>query len=102
MLGCVDGRRLTLEEVHRFPNGPVAVGEHLHWDAGQLLAEIKTPLGACTQRGVRLDALGIDTWGVDFGLLVGAPHLAGQPTASPPPQPGADPTPRSDISRLHP
>ncbi len=69
MLGTFDGQRLRLEELHRFENGPARLGGHLCWNAVRLYEELKAGLGRCTQRGVRLDAFGIDTWGVDFGLL---------------------------------
>jgi rhamnulokinase len=69
VLGAFDGERLSLEEVHRFPNGPVAIHEKLYWNAFGLLAEIKAGITRCTERGVKLDAIGIDTWGVDFALL---------------------------------
>jgi len=69
VLGTFDGERLRLEELHRFANGPVAVGGRLYWNALSLLEEIKVGIRTCTARGVRLESIGIDTWGVDFGLL---------------------------------
>jgi rhamnulokinase len=71
MLGCFDGAKLTLEELHRFENGPVRLGDGLYWDALRLFEQIKAGLARCTQRGIQLDAVGIDTWGVDFGLMAG-------------------------------
>ena len=44
LLGKLDGERLTLEEVHRFPNGPVRMLQTLHWDLPRLFDEIKTAL----------------------------------------------------------
>ena len=41
-VGHFDGNSLRLEEIHRFPNGPVLVNGHLYWDALRLLSEIKT------------------------------------------------------------
>jgi len=69
MLGRLDQTRLTVEEIHRFENRPVAVTGKLYWNALSLFDEIKAALGVCTRRGVRLDSIGIDTWGVDFALL---------------------------------
>ncbi|MEP0845360.1 MAG: rhamnulokinase [Phycisphaerae bacterium] len=69
LLGRFDGATLQLEELHRFPNGPVAVRGRLYWDAFALFEQIRRAIGLCTNRGVPLDALGIDTWGVDFALL---------------------------------
>src|SRR4030042_745629 len=75
VLGRFDGAKLTLEELHRFENGPVRLGDGLLWNALDLLAGIKTGIGRATQRGIRLDAVGIDTWGVDFALLAGGELL---------------------------
>lgn len=69
LLGRFDGTTLQLEELHRFPNGPTAVRGRLYWNAFALFEHIRQAIGLCTKRGVRLDALGIDTWGVDFALL---------------------------------
>ena len=75
MLGAFDGKRLSLEEIHRFQNGPVAIGGNLYWNAFALFDEIKAGIARCSERGIKLDAVGIDTWGVDFALLArgGAP-----------------------------
>ena len=68
VLGIFDGRQLKLQEVHRFPNEPVAVGGHLYWDVLRLLHEIKNGLKKAHEMG-GFDSIGIDTWGVDYGLL---------------------------------
>jgi rhamnulokinase len=68
MLGQFDGSRLELGEVHRFPNGPVQVFQHLYWDPLRLFGEMQQGLGLVASQG-GIDALGIDTWGVDFALL---------------------------------
>ncbi|MBM3280539.1 MAG: rhamnulokinase [Candidatus Handelsmanbacteria bacterium] len=68
MLGLFDGARLELGEVHRFANGPVPVFEHLYWDPLRLFAEMQQGLGLAAGQG-KIDAIGIDTWGVDFALL---------------------------------
>ena len=84
IIGRFDGERLTLEEVHRFVNGPVhlpsARGDSLHWDAPRLFVEIQEGLRkavACC--GADLASLGIDTWGVDYGLLDRNDRLVGLP-----------------------
>ncbi len=73
-----DGARFELEAAHRFPNGPVRVGETLHWDAPKLLAEIKKGLRLCAQKAP-LAGIGVDTWGVDFGLLGARDELLENP-----------------------
>ncbi len=70
MLGRFDGERLALEEVHRFPNGPVRVLDSLHWDVLRLFGELKRGLAAgAKQAGGSLTSAGVDTWGVDYALL---------------------------------
>ena len=62
--GRFDGRVMTLEPCHRFPNRPVRLPDGLRWNLLQLFAEA---VGAL--RGRRLDGVGVDTWGVDYALL---------------------------------
>lgn len=63
-----DGKRITLNEVHRFLNEPVSVGGTVYWDVLRLFHEIKQGLLKAKQSG-GFDSIGIDTWGVDFGLI---------------------------------
>lgn len=80
ILGEFDGAQLTLDEVHRFPNEPVFVGNSLYWDVLRLYHEMKQGILKCVHSGHKdLASLGIDTWGVDFGLLDGAGKLLGNP-----------------------
>jgi rhamnulokinase len=80
LLGRWDGARWTLDELHRFPNGPVAVLGHLYWDVLRLWSEIQTGLARYT---AAFDAppagIGVDTWGVDLALLDAQGHLLGNP-----------------------
>lgn len=70
MLGIFDGEKITLEEVHRFPNDPVAVNGTLYWDILRLFHELKTGIIECRKKGHSdISSIAIDTWGVDFGLL---------------------------------
>ena len=70
LLGQFDGERLELVEVHRFPNIPTRLPDGLHWDVLRLWAEIKSGLAMSVKKvGKELVSLGLDTWGVDFGLL---------------------------------
>lgn len=80
VVGFFDGERVRLEDAHRFPNGPVRVGETLYWDALRLFAELKHGLGqAVARHGDDFAGIGIDTWGVDFGLLGRDDRLLGNP-----------------------
>lgn len=78
IVGRFDGQRLTLEVVHRFPNGPVRVGDHLYWDILRLWQEMQTGLRIAAGAGP-LDSVGVDTWGVDFALLGRGDVLLGNP-----------------------
>jgi len=70
MLGTLGDGRLSLEELHRFANEPVEVCGTLHWDALCLYSNILKGLRAYAQKcGDAVDGIGVDTWGVDFGLL---------------------------------
>lgn len=67
--GLFDGK-LAVDELHRFPNTPLREPDGLYWDAWQLWHEIQRGVEiAVTERRVALDGVGIDTWGVDFGLV---------------------------------
>jgi rhamnulokinase len=80
LLGRWDGERFQLQELYRFPNEPVNVLGHLHWDALRLWSEIKAGLARyAAEFDQPLAGIGIDTWGVDFGLLDRAGNLLGNP-----------------------
>ncbi|MFO7617696.1 MAG: FGGY family carbohydrate kinase, partial [Bacteroidales bacterium] len=82
ILGTFDGCRVELTEVHRFPNEMVREDGHFYWDISRLFSELKTGLKKCvTEHKVIPVSLGIDTWGVDFGLLDGNGELIGKPFA---------------------
>ena len=68
IIGCFDGDKITLEEVHRFSNDPVSVGGTVYWDVLRLFYEIKQGIVKAKIAG-GFDSIGIDTWGVDFGLI---------------------------------
>mgnify|MGYP000144447849 CR=1 FL=1 len=80
MLGRLSGGKLALEEIHRFPNGPVRVGDSLYWDVLRLWSEVKNSLKIAAQGcHDNLAGIGLDTWGVDFGLLAADDTLIGNP-----------------------
>lgn len=80
MLAKFDGEKITLEEKHRFSNDPVTVNGSLYWDVLRLFHEIKQGILKCANSGDRdIDCIGIDTWGVDYGLLDKNGKLLGNP-----------------------
>ncbi len=74
LLARFDGRALSLQEVHRFPNRPMRLGGHRFWNILSLWDETLTGLRKARSVAGNLDSIGIDTWGVDYGL-VGADGL---------------------------
>lgn len=68
IIGSFDNGKISLQEVHRFSNDPVKVNGTLYWDVLRLLHEIKQGIVKAKMAG-GFDSIGIDTWGVDFGLI---------------------------------
>src|SRR5690242_13522441 len=79
LLGRFDGERLGLEEVHRFPNVPVRMLDTLHWNLPQRFHECKCAIRKAAAGGRPIEAVGVDTWGVDFGLVGRNDTLLGNP-----------------------
>jgi rhamnulokinase len=78
IVGQVGPGRLELREAHRFPNVPVRVGGTLHWDILRLFGDVIDGIRAAARR-TELAAVGIDTWGVDYGLIDGNGALLANP-----------------------
>jgi len=68
MLATLDGGGISLEELHRFPNGPVKHGGSLHWNIEGLFAELKTGLKKAAERKLPIASISTDSWGVDYVL----------------------------------
>jgi rhamnulokinase len=80
ILGQFDGQRLTLTDIHRFANSPVRLPDGLHWDVLRLWSDIKAGIAkASREQGHEIASIGLDTWGVDFGLLDRRGALVGNP-----------------------
>jgi rhamnulokinase len=83
LTGLFDGKKLQLEEAHRFPNTPVRAGtlsgSALHWDVLRLWNDIQEGLSKARAAHGELNGIGVDTWGVDFGLLDVEGQLLGNP-----------------------
>lgn len=80
ILGSVDDGVLSLEELTRFPNASLPIGGHLYWNIFSLYEHLLEGLRVAASKGVGVESIGIDTWGVDFvfvgedGSLLGAPY----------------------------
>ena len=68
IVGVFDGEKIELREVHRFSNDPVDINGTVYWDIQRLFFEIKQGILKAKEDG-GFDSIGIDTWGVDFGLI---------------------------------
>ena len=78
IIGTFENGKISLEEIHRFDNGPVLMNGGFYWDLPKLLHEVKQGLIKAEEYGY--ESIGIDTWGVDYalitldGLLLGNPY----------------------------
>ena len=80
MAGIWNGRVLQLDEIHRFPNGGVYLGDTLRWDVLMLWSEIQKGLALAGKKyGRRIVSVGADTWGLDFVLLNKQDEMLGLP-----------------------
>ena len=80
MAGLLDGGQVRIEQLHRFPNGPVNMAGTLRWNVLGLWKEIQDGLAkAAAQYGDAIVSVGVDTWGVDYALLSPTLELLGQP-----------------------
>ncbi len=80
VLGALADGRLAVHEVRRFPNTPLSLTGHIHWNVYGLLDEMKAAMrDAAAAIGARPASVGVDTWGVDFGLVARDGSLLGLP-----------------------
>ena len=78
MLGILEDDSIHMQEIHRFQNDPVIVGDTMYWDVLRLYHEIKQSLLKAKQVA-NVESVAVDTWGVDFGLLGKNDKLIGNP-----------------------
>ncbi|MDP2886475.1 MAG: rhamnulokinase family protein [Ignavibacteria bacterium] len=69
ILGTLEKNQLAIQQITRFPNEMKSISSHLHWDIDALFGNIKEGLRACSRLNVHPESIGIDAWGVDYGLL---------------------------------
>ncbi len=80
ILGSFDGEKITMRELHRFENHIVTMNGVPYWDVAMLYREMCRCFFAYQQTGLgELDSFGVDTWGVDYGLLDKNGQLLGNP-----------------------
>ncbi len=82
MAALFDGDSIELKEVHRFPNGATEIDGSYHWDIHALFGAIKAGLKKAHDTfGSAIISIGVDTWGVDYGLIGKDGNLLGLPFA---------------------
>lgn len=69
----------AIEELHRFGNRPARLGKHVYWDFPALFEEMIEGLRRAVAKGFEIASVGVDTWGVDFGLIDNAGSIVGLP-----------------------
>jgi rhamnulokinase len=80
IIGTLDNNIISLEEIHRFSNHQIMVQGRIYWDLLALFSELKKGLTAAAKTGHQdIRSIGIDTWGVDFGLIDHQGRLIGNP-----------------------
>lgn len=81
MLGSLRDGGLEIREIHRFSNSPARIADRIHWDVLRLLHEVEFALGKAAHESISdpVRSFGIDTWGLDFGLLDASDQLLGNP-----------------------
>jgi len=80
VLGRLEAGRLAIREIRRFPNVPIEIAGHWHWNIFGILEEMKAAMKACAAEVPDgLAAVAVDTWGVDFGLLARDGSILGLP-----------------------
>lgn len=79
ILATIQNDKLELKELTRFPNKIIRIHDKYYWDIYALFDELKNGLKAVASQGIKIDAIGIDTWGVDFVYLGKDGAILGQP-----------------------
>lgn len=69
ILATIDNEKISMEEIHRFPDTIIQMQGHFYWDLPAIYKSILEGLRLIAQRDVAIESIGIDTWGVDFALF---------------------------------
>ena len=81
VVGRVTDDRVILHEVYRFSNASRLADGHERWSMASLLQSVRTGLGHAARLGGELVSVGVDTWGVDYGLTDAAGRLLADPVS---------------------
>ncbi len=69
IIATYDGKKVEMKELTRFKNPMIPLGGHLFWDLPALYNEILTALRKTVEDGIKVESMGIDTWGVDVAFF---------------------------------
>lgn len=75
----MSGKTIRMDEIYRFPNTGITTGDRIYTDILHIYQEILTGLNLAWKKYRRIDAVGVDSWGVDFGLIDTEAELKGNP-----------------------
>jgi rhamnulokinase len=82
ILGRLENKRLSMHEIHRFTNCMLLINGHYFWNIADIYSEILKGIEICVHKeNIVPSSIGIDTWGVDYGLLAEDGSLMGFPFA---------------------
>ena len=93
ILTTLCGDKISMEEIHRFPDTIIQMQGHFYWDLPAIYTSVVEGLRLIAERGVHIESIGIDTWGVDFaffgkdGALLRLPYCYRDPHAASIPRP---------------
>lgn len=106
VIGTTDGVRFEMREISRFPNAILTLHGKCYWDVFSLYESLKKTLRQCAREGLKIDSIGIDTWGVDFGhiaadgTILGLPRAYRDPSTEGAPEEFFERVPRDEVYRL--
>lgn len=81
IIGRVSGGKIEMKELTRFDNTIKKIRDHYYWNIFDLYEHIKNALVKCAKDGIKIDSIGIDTWGVDFAMIGEDGSVMGLPYA---------------------
>lgn len=81
IIGTISDGKLTSQETYRFPNGVKEIDGKYYWDVFALYDHFIAAMKQVAASGVKIDSIGIDTWGVDFGCIGEDGSILGMPRA---------------------
>jgi rhamnulokinase len=106
ILATLQNGKITLKELTRFPNKIIRVGDKFYWNIYSLFEELKNGLRVVANEKIKIDSVGIDTWGVDFvyvaddGTFLGLPRAYRDPYTVGAPEKYFEQIPRKEVYEL--